>query len=71
MTVAHKRGSSAHSSDMVARWRVRCTVLEEQLEDATAALRASEEQRRELAADYRHVLGQLWKANAGIQRRER
>lgn len=44
---------------------------EEQLEDARAALRASEAARLELSADYKHVLGQLWKANAEITRRER
>ncbi len=48
---------------------IRCTVLEERLQDATAALRASEEQRRELAADYKHALNALWKANAGMARR--
>lgn len=37
MTVAHKRTSSAHSSDMVARWRLRCETLEEQLEDPTVS----------------------------------
>ncbi len=46
-------------------------ALEEQLEDATRALRASEDARRELAADYRHVLRKLWEANAGMARRER
>ncbi len=46
--------------------------LEEQLTATTAALRASEEQRRELSLDYRHVLAQLWRANAGLTtRRER
>jgi len=37
-------------------WRLRCEALEEQLEDATRALRATEEARRELSLDYRHVL---------------
>ncbi len=65
MTVAHKRTSSAHSSDMVARWRLRCETLEEQLEDATRALRVSQEQYGELSADYRHALDRLWRQNAG------
>lgn len=56
---------------MVTRWRLRCQHLEEQLEDTTAALRASEEQRRELSADYKHALNALWRANAGMVRRER
>ena len=63
--------SSRHTSDMVMRWRLRCQVLEERLEDASEALRASEAARLELSKDYKHVLGQLWRANAGIQRRER
>ncbi len=71
MTVAHKRTSTAQSDEVNAQWRIRCTVLEERLDDATRALKASEEARRELAADYRHVLHQLWRANAGLVRPER
>lgn len=63
--------SSAHGTDMVERWRLRCSYLEEQLQDATRALRASEAARLELAADYRHILRQLWRGNAGIARRDR
>lgn len=65
--------SSDHARDMNGVWRIRCPaqVLEERLQDATAALRASEAARLELSKDYRHVLGQLWRANAGIQRRDR
>ena len=69
MTVAHKRTSSAHSSDMVARWRLRWRTLEEQLEDATRALRVSQEQYGELSADYRHALDRLWRQNAGLSTR--
>ncbi len=61
--------SSAHSSDMVARWRLRWRGLEEQLEDATRALRASQEQYGELSLDYRHALNRLWKQNAGMTTR--
>jgi len=50
-------------------WRLRCRALEERLEDVTAALRASEAERRELSADYKHALAQLWKANAGLTTR--
>jgi len=72
MTVAHKRTSSAHSSDMVARWRLRCETLEEQLEDATRAHSALQEQYGELSADYKHVLNRLWKQSVGLTtRRER
>ena len=63
--------SGTHTADMVQMWRLRCTVLEEKLDDATAALKASEAARLELSADYKHVLRQLWKANAGITRRDR
>ncbi len=73
MTVAaHKRTSAAESADMNAQWRIRCTVLEERLADPVAALRASEEARRELSADYKHVLNRLWTQSAGLTtRRER
>jgi hypothetical protein len=54
---------------MLGVWRQRCQALEERLEDTTAALRASEEQCRELSLDYRHCLRQLWQANAGLTRR--
>jgi len=47
-------------------------ALEEQLEDATRAHSALQEQYGELSLDYRHVLNQLWKINAGLtMRRER
>ncbi len=69
MTVAHKRTSSAHSSDMVARWRLRCPALEEQLEDATRAHSALQKQYGELSLDYRHCLDRLWKQNAGLSTR--
>jgi len=46
-----------------------CTVLEEQMQDTTWALRASEQQRRELSMDYNHVLDRLWKINAGLTTR--
>lgn len=56
------------SADLVSVWRLRCTFLDEQLEDVSEALRVSEA----LSKDYRHVLGQLWRANAGmVTRRER
>ncbi len=45
--------------------------MEEQLETATAALKASEAARLELSADYKHALNALWKASAGMARRER
>lgn len=41
------------------------------LQDTSAALKASEAARLELSADYKHALNALWKANAGIQRRDR
>lgn len=63
--------SSNHTVDMLALWRTRCQALEEQLEDATRALRASEAARLELSADYKHALHQLWRANTGLIRPER
>ena len=69
---AHTHTSAAVTADTNTVWRLRCTLLEEKLEDLTRALRASEEQRRELSLDYRHVLDKLWRANAGLTtRRER
>ncbi len=68
---AHTHTSAAASADMNGVWRLRCRALEERLEDVTAALRASEQERHELSLDYRHVLNQLWKINAGLTRRER
>ncbi len=57
---------------MTARWRLRCQHLEEQLQDLTRALTASEAERRELSLDYKHVLDKLWRQNAGLTtRRER
>jgi hypothetical protein len=69
--VAHTRTSPAQSADMNGVWRLRCQALEERLEDTTAALRASEAERRELSLDYKHALRQLWRANAGLTRRQR
>ncbi len=56
---------------MNGMWRLRCAVLEERVQDLTRALRASEEERRELSLDYKHALAQLWRANAGLVRPER
>ena len=69
--VAHTRTSAAASADMNGVWRVRCTVLEERVQDLTRALRVSEQERRELSLDYKHVLDRLWRANAGMARRDR
>jgi hypothetical protein len=63
--------SSAHTADMTQLWRTRCQALEEKLQDTTAALRVSEAARLELSADYKHALNALWRANAGMMRRER
>jgi hypothetical protein len=60
--------SAAASADMNGMWRVRCTLLEEQLATATAALTRSEAERRELSLDYRHVLNRLWALNARMPR---
>ncbi len=68
---ARTRTSDAVRADVAATWRMRCVALEESLQDATAALRVSEQERRELSLDYRHVLDKLWRANAGMSRRER
>ena len=71
-TLAQTRVSAAVRADVVTTWRMRCQTLEESLQDATAALRVSELERRELSLDYRHVLDKLWRANAGLTtRRER
>ncbi len=67
--VAHTRTSPAVTADMTATWRLRCVALEERLQDATAALRVSELERRELSLDYKHVLDRLWRANAGLATR--
>ena len=56
---------------MNAVWRLRCVALEDRVQDLTRALRRSELERRELSLDYRHALNQLWKANAGLTRRDR
>ncbi len=66
------RTSDAVRADVVATWRLRCTALEDRVQDLTRALRVSEQERRELSLDYRHVLARLWKLNAGLTtRRER
>jgi hypothetical protein len=71
-TRARTRTSDAVRADVAATWRMRCQTLEESLQDATAALRVSELERRELSLDYRHVLDRLWKLNARLPtRRER
>jgi hypothetical protein len=67
--VAHTRTSPAASADVTATWRLRCQHLEEQLQDATRALTASEAERHELSLDYKHVLHRLWRANAGMSTR--
>jgi hypothetical protein len=71
-THAQTRVSDATRADVAATWRMRCTLLEERLQDATRAHRALQEQYGELSLDYRHVLDKLWRANAGLTtRRER
>jgi len=69
--VATTRTSDAVVADTNTVWRLRCTLLEEKLADLTVALRRSETERRELSLDYKHVLDRLWKANAGMSRRDR
>ena len=77
MAVATRRGvatthtSDAASADMNGVWRLRCVALEDRVQDLTRALRVSEQERHELSLDYRHVLNQLWKANAGLVLPER
>ncbi len=66
---AHMPVSDAVRDDVVMQWRLRCTLLEEKLATATAALRASEAERRELSLDYRHVLNRLWELNARMSTR--
>ena len=66
---AHTHTSAAVTADVNGMWRLRCRALEEQLQDATAALRRSELERRELSLDYRHVLDRLWRQNAGLSTR--
>ncbi len=65
-TRAQTRTSAAVRADVAATWRMRCQTLEESLQDATAALRVSELERRELSLDYRHVLDKLWRAKCRI-----
>ena len=67
--VAQTRTSDAVRADVNAVWRLRCQALEERLQDAVAAFRASEQERRELSLDYRHALDKLWKLNAGLTTR--
>jgi hypothetical protein len=66
---AQTRTSDAVVADTNTVWRLRCRALEDRLQDATAALRRSELERRELSLDYRHVLDRLWKLNAGLTTR--
>ncbi len=68
-THAQTRVSDAVRADVAATWRMRCQCLEESLRDATAALRVSEQERRELSLDYRHVLDKLWRQNAQLGKR--
>ncbi len=68
-TSGHNRTSPAHSADMLQVWRLRCVALEDRVQDLTRALRVSEQERHELSQDYRHVLNQLWRANAGLSSR--
>jgi len=69
--VAHTRTSAAASADTNTVWRLRCVALEDRVQDLTRALRVSEQERRELSLDYKHVLDRLWRANAGLTRRDR
>ncbi len=69
--LARTTTSAAVRADMNAQWRLRCVALEEKLQDVTAAHSALQEQYGELSLDYRHVLNQLWRANAGLVRPER
>ncbi len=66
---AQTRVSAAVVADTNTVWRLRCVALEESLSDVRAALRRSEQERRELSLDYRHVLHKLWRANAGLTTR--
>ncbi len=65
---ARDRTSDAVRADVAATWRMRCQTLEESLQDATAALRVCELERRELSLDYRHCLDRLWQLNARLPR---
>jgi hypothetical protein len=67
--VANTRTSAAVVADVNGMWRLRCTALEERVQDLTRALRASELERRELSLDYRHALDRLWRQNAGLSTR--
>jgi hypothetical protein len=67
-THAQTRTSDATRADVAMQWRMRCQTLEESLQDATAALRVSELERRELSLDYRHCLHRLWALNARLPR---
>ena len=69
--VATTRTSDAVKADTNAVWRLRCTLLEEKLEDAQRAHSALQEQYGELSADYKHSLAQLWALNARLPRRNR
>ncbi len=70
-TTGKRGGATTRTSDAVVAdtntvWRIRCQALEERLQDATAALRVSEQERRELSLDYRHCLHRLWALNARL-----
>jgi hypothetical protein len=64
----HKRTSDAVRDDVAATWRMRCTLLEEKLQDATRAHSALQQQYVELSLDYKHSLNRLWALNARLPR---
>ncbi len=67
--VANTHTSAAVSADVTAMWRLRCVALEDRVQDLTRALRVSEQERRELSLDYKHVLDKLWRQSAGLTTR--
>ncbi len=69
--VATTRTSAAVVADTNTVWRLRCTLLEEKLEDAQRAHSALREQYGELSLDYRFALDRLWRQNARLPRRDR
>ena len=66
---AHTHTSAAVVADTNTVWRLRCTLLEEKLEDAQRAHSALQEQYGELSLDYRFALDRLWRQNAGLSTR--
>jgi hypothetical protein len=67
-THAQTRVSDAVRDDIAATWRMRCTLLEEKLQDATRAHTALQQQYVELSLDYKHSLNRLWALNARLPR---